>query len=253
MSGYTFLPSALMCNQNCNQTARYYFKDICYFTCPDGSYLTYDLVHCAACSWPCATCMGVAGNCTSCIESYYYLGQCLAACPNNFYVDEKYNCIACSSNPQKCALPPLSYSFFPFTANYLLQTFIVFNRAVSMSAEEVQKTVQIKSNGVAVPSSKYKVSYYNTTTFLAVFDKSMSLNELALSFSFSPGSVSDQFGNILTTVTVNQTVVVSTGLTPSIAEASVSLSSIISYVSYLLLALIAILLIKNNYAALICL
>ncbi len=92
-----------------------------------------------------------------------------------------------------------------------------------MSAEEVQKTVQIKSNGVAVPSSKYEVSYYNTTTFLAVFDKSMSLNELALSFSFSPGSISDQFGNILTTVTVNQTIVVSTGLTPSIAEASVSL------------------------------
>lgn len=86
-SGYTFLASALTCNQNCNSIAIYYYNSVCFTSCPSGSYLSYDLVHCLNCSAPCATCFGTSGNCTSCIASYYYLGQCIAACPSNYFVN----------------------------------------------------------------------------------------------------------------------------------------------------------------------
>ena len=107
---YTYLASALSCNQNCNSTHRYSYNSACYSTCPDGSYLSYDLVTCLACSLPCRTCSGSAGNCSSCIDSYYYLGQCVDACPTNYYVDSNLQCQLCTTNPSHCTLPPLSYT-----------------------------------------------------------------------------------------------------------------------------------------------
>lgn len=132
-SNYTFLFSALSCNKNCNHTAKYYFNSTCFTRCPAGSYLSYDLVTCLACSSPCATCVGTSGNCTSCIGSYYYLGKCLNACPEKFFIDSNLNCQPCSSNPNKCILPPLNYTVYPFTKDYKLNAYVVFNRPVNLS------------------------------------------------------------------------------------------------------------------------
>lgn len=175
-TGYTFLPSALACNKNCNATARYYFNNTCYTACPAGSYLSYDLVHCLACSNPCATCVGAAGNCTACIGSYYYLGQCLNSCPNNFYIDSYLNCISCTVNPQKCVLPPLTYVVKVFTANYQLQAYVVFNRAVNMTINQFTTTVQIFYNGQALKPSQFTATVFNSTTYLVKFSSAISLN-----------------------------------------------------------------------------
>jgi hypothetical protein len=136
MTNYTYLQSTLQCNKNCNSTHRYYFNNTCYSLCPNATYLSYDLVSCLACSLPCRTCSGSAGNCSSCIDSYYYLGQCLSSCPSNYYVDSNLQCQACATNPQKCTLPPLTYTITPFTANYQLQAYCVFNRPVSLTISQ---------------------------------------------------------------------------------------------------------------------
>lgn len=168
-SNYTFLLSALTCNKNCNATAKYYFNSRCFTTCPAGSYLSYDLVNCLACSSPCATCVGTSGNCTSCVGSYYYLGKCLDACPDSFFVDSKLNCQACSSNPAKCTLPPLNYTIHPFTKDYKLHSYVVFNRAVNISIAIFISTVQIAYGGKPVKSNQYNASVHNSTTFWVIF------------------------------------------------------------------------------------
>jgi hypothetical protein len=48
--GYTYVSLTKTCNQYCNSTHIYYFKDNCYNVCPDGSLLSKDLVHCDACA-----------------------------------------------------------------------------------------------------------------------------------------------------------------------------------------------------------
>lgn len=250
-TGYTFLPSALACNKNCNATAKYYFNSLCYTTCPAGSYLSYDLVHCLGCSAPCATCIGAAGNCTSCIGSYYYLGQCLNACPTNFYIDSNLNCVACSLNPQKCTLPPLTYTVTPFTANFQLQAYVVFNRAVTMTIDQFKATVQITANKATISSSQYTASIFNSTTYLVVFSKSLSLNENSLSFSFTPGSITDQYGNVLTTVTVQQNITIITGINEDVVNTAQPVEQATFAVTLCLLLVIGLLLLKNNYPALI--
>ena len=145
-SGYTFLPPALICNKNCNATAKFYYLSLCYSSCPNGTYLSFDLINCLKCSNPCATCFNSPGNCTSCLDSYFYLGQCLNACPSNFYINDNLNCISCTVNPQRCILAPLTYTIQPFTANFILQSYVIFNRAVNMSISDFNKNVRIQYN-----------------------------------------------------------------------------------------------------------
>jgi hypothetical protein len=243
----------MVCNQNCNATAKYYFSNSCFTSCPAGSYLSYDLVHCLACSSPCATCIGSSGNCTSCIGSYFYLGQCLNACPANFYIDTKLNCVACAVNPQKCVLPPLTYKISTFTANYILQAYVVFNRAVSLSLTQFTTIVQIRFNGAPLKSYQFTPSVYNSTTFLVKFSSEISLNELALSFYFPPGSIEDQYGNSLTTVTVEQNVTVVAGVNSQVAKTTKSVQDFSGPFSMAILILILLLLIKSSYTGLIAL
>ncbi len=74
-----------MCYSNCNSTYKYSFDGKCWNTCPNGTYLTYTNVICAACASICNTCFSSATNCTSCISSYYYDNNCLTTCPPDFY------------------------------------------------------------------------------------------------------------------------------------------------------------------------
>lgn len=112
----------------------YYFQDNCYIACPDGTLLSnIDLVTCLKCSDECTTCAVSAGNCTKCATKFLYNQQCVTACPKNYFINANMTCSSCSLYPSKCILPPLTYTIYPFTQNYQLQAYVVFNRVVNMS------------------------------------------------------------------------------------------------------------------------
>ena len=111
--------------------------------------------------------------------------------------------------------------------------------------------MRITYNGAAVKSSQFTASVHNSTTYHVRFHSLGSLNENALSFSFTPGTIADQYGNILTTVTVNSTVTVTTGVNEEIAAVSDTVSSGAKVVTYIFLALLALFFIKSGYPALI--
>jgi hypothetical protein len=67
-------------------------------------------------------------------------------CPVDFYVDDDMACQACASKPSKCELDPLNYTIHPFTKNYKLQAYVVFNREVSLTIAEFKQKVQITNN-----------------------------------------------------------------------------------------------------------
>ena len=92
-----------------------------------------DLVTCLKCNDECATCSNFANNCTKCSKKFFYLSECIDACPEDFYVNDDMACIACSDNPDACVLEPLKYTIHPFTENYKLHAYVVFNREVDMT------------------------------------------------------------------------------------------------------------------------
>jgi hypothetical protein len=114
-ANYTFVNATLTCNKQCNTTAIYFYNSDCYTSCPDGSYLSTDLVTCFSCAVQCQTCLNVAAKCTRCAGKFLYLGQCLDACPSNYFVNTNMSCVSCLVVPSKCILPPLTYTITPFT------------------------------------------------------------------------------------------------------------------------------------------
>lgn len=122
-----------MCYSNCNSTFKYSFNGTCWNSCPDGTYLTYTNVICAACASICNTCFGNATNCTSCKASYYYGETCLTSCPTNFFGDAStLTCINCSVLATAACSQPLKY-----TTSYAIENFqpvitLQFNQNVSL-------------------------------------------------------------------------------------------------------------------------
>lgn len=199
LANYTFVNQSLSCSLQCNLTAIYFFGGTCYTSCPDGSYLNLvDLVTCLACNSECATCSLTASNCTKCSTKFWYNYQCVNACPANYFVDSNVACVACSLSPDKCVLEPLTYKIQPFTQNYQLHAYVVFNRPVNMTIDQFQNTVQIKYNGQTVKPSNFTTQFYNRTTYWITFRNSSSLNENSLSIGFQPGFIVDMYGNQLT-------------------------------------------------------
>ena len=89
-----------------------------------------------------------------------------------------------------------------------------------MTIAQFQSEVRITYNGVAVKSDQFTSSVFNSTTYLVKFQGLGSLNENSLSFSFTPGTITDQYGNVLTTVTVESNVTVTTGVNEEVAAIS---------------------------------
>ena len=75
------LASDAMCYRDCNTTHKFYWNNTCFTICPDGTFLTYTNVHCAACSANCKTCSQNATNCLTCSGKYFYNSSCLTKCP----------------------------------------------------------------------------------------------------------------------------------------------------------------------------
>lgn len=86
------------------------------------------------------------------------------------------SCISCEIYPDKCVLEPLSYTIHPFTQNYQMHAYVVFNRVVDMSLDKFQQVVQIKYNGETVKPNSFTVQFYNKTTYWVTFRNSTSLN-----------------------------------------------------------------------------
>lgn len=122
-------------------------------------------------------------------------------------------CIACSLYPDKCILAPLSYTIHPFTQNYKLHAYVVFNRVVDLSLDQFQQTVQVKYNGQTVKPSAFTVQFYNKTTYWITFRNSTSLNENSLAIGFQPGFIVDMFGNYLTVNQIESKFQAETGVT----------------------------------------
>lgn len=168
-TGYLFVQAFNNCSKVCNQTNIYYFNSECLSSCINGTYLLADMVTCQSCSAECATCSGIGTNCTKCSTQFLYNARCVAACPSDYYVDINQICQSCKSNPSACILPPLSYTISPFTQNYQLNAYVIFNRPVAMTISQFKQYVQIQRNGQPVKSNEFKASVYNTTTYLITF------------------------------------------------------------------------------------
>jgi hypothetical protein len=132
-----------------------------------------------------------------------------------------------------------------------MRAFVVFNRAVNLTLSQFASTVQISYDGQSLKTSQFTASIYNQTTFLVIFSSDISLNEKSLSFYFAPGSISDQYGNILTVVTVTQNVTGSAGVNAQVSQINTKLKSGTQVITYILLIVLALFFIKGGYPALI--
>ena len=122
---------------------------------------------------------------------------------------------------------------------------------MNLSLSQFISTVQISYNGQSVKSSQFTASVFNQTTFLVIFNSDVSLNENSLSFYFAPGTISDQYGNILTVVTVTQNITTSIGVNAQVSQINSKLNSGTQAISYILLLVLVLLFIKGGYPALI--
>jgi hypothetical protein len=74
--------------------------------CSSGYFFNPISKTCDSCTINCATCQGLAENCTSC-PTYTYnqflnMGLCVESCPTGLFSDELMNCKRCSNNCATC-------------------------------------------------------------------------------------------------------------------------------------------------------
>lgn len=131
-----------MCYAYCDPAKQYFYDSSCYATCPDGTYLTADLVTCMICSLNCTTCFGTATNCTICAGTFKYNGQCISQCPSGFYGDSSGNCLQCSSDIESCS-QPVSFTVKTTVENYKNVVIIKFNQIIRLS-DDLTKILRIK-------------------------------------------------------------------------------------------------------------
>lgn len=121
-----------MCYAYCDPTNHYFYQSNCVATCPDGSYLTLDLINCQICSLTCLTCFGTATNCTLCSGSFKYNDSCLTECPSGYYGDVSGVCLACTSTIESCN-KPVTFNVTNTVENYKNVIILKFNQDVKFS------------------------------------------------------------------------------------------------------------------------
>lgn len=136
------LSSDGMCYAYCDPTNHYFYESACYLTCPDGTYLTADLVTCMICSLNCSTCFGSATNCTICAGTFKYNDTCLSECPSGYYGDVSGVCLQCTSSIESCN-NPVTYNVTTTVENYKNVVILKFNQEVKFS-DDLTKILRIK-------------------------------------------------------------------------------------------------------------
>jgi len=135
-----------------------------------------DLVTCQRCSSICAECSRLATNCTKCTGSFWYNYNCVSKCPDSYYVDKTNTCQQCSSNPDACAQPPLTYKIWFKMEFYVLYGYVEFNRAVDLSPSSFSRIAKIFTQKGPLKASDYKLSRVNQALYKITFRDSNSLN-----------------------------------------------------------------------------
>lgn len=86
---------------SCPAVAQYMQSNVCYATCPSGSYPDNPTNTCKTCINSCLTC-STAAICITCISSYYLNGtSCLSTCPPLYY-SSSFVCYPCDANCMSC-------------------------------------------------------------------------------------------------------------------------------------------------------
>lgn len=86
-----------------------------------------------------------------------------------------------------------------FTLNYTLYANVTFNRDVNLTRDQFAQVARLSTQNGPLKSSSYTINKVAGNVYQLKFLASASLNELSLSLSFAPGSITDSFGNGLTT------------------------------------------------------
>ncbi len=251
LSGYVFVSQYFICSKICNSTSLYFVNGKCANNCIEGTFLLSDLVTCQKCSTACATCSVSGSNCTKCANKFWYNYNCVDKCPNEFYIDSNNSCRKCGTNDPACTLPPLNFTISTFTKNYKLYAYVVFNRAVNLSLSEFSQAVIIQTKEGPIKSKDYIASVYNTTTYLVQFLSSASLNEMSLSVGFRPGFIVDSFGNGLISSSAETKVETLNTISVVTQEQTVEVKGNINTVSWILVSLLALMMIKTSYPLMI--
>lgn len=91
---------------SCVSSATIFYNNICYTSCPTGTYLVSSgsgLASCTQCPISCLSCLS-SSQCLSCAPGYFLNGQqCLTNCPTGYYGDTGSNrCTLCNGNCTAC-------------------------------------------------------------------------------------------------------------------------------------------------------
>lgn len=251
ITGYVHVQKYSTCSKICSQSLPYYLDGACSGSCPKGTFLLDDLVTCQKCSPVCAECSVKASNCTKCQGKFWYNYNCVGSCPNDYYVDSDNFCRQCSTNPAACTLPPLSYTVSTEIVNYQMFIVVKFNRAVNLNKEQFAKIAKFSTKKGPLKASDYLIVSTTADTFrLKVIDPS-TLNELALSLSFTPGFIFDASGIGLSTMTESTTIDTNTGITPALQAQAEAVNSKVNVLSWLLIAVLAIMMFRCSYPLII--
>ena len=176
ISGFVYVAKYGSCSQVCSAGLPYFLSRKCVSACPSGTFLLDDLVTCQKCSSICAECAVLATNCTSCQGAFWYNYNCVTQCPSSYFVDRNNFCQQCSSSPGACAQPPLSYYFYTQQSNYKLYIIVVFNRPVSLTAQQFPTVAHLTSSNGPIKASQYTITQTSSTTYSLKLHNSDSLN-----------------------------------------------------------------------------
>lgn len=120
-----------------------------------------------------------------------------------------------------------------------------------MTVPQFVKYIQIKSSNKAIKPNQFIVTKTSATIFTVMFRDSNSLNQMALSFGFTPGFIVDSNGNALTSSEVTVTVSTVTATTQETEQQTTTLTKQVSILSWILIAVIFMLMIKFSYPLMI--
>lgn len=156
--GFTYVARLRACSKQCSLSLPFFLNGVCVASCERGTFMLDDLVTCQRCNSICAECSKLASNCTRCSGTFWYNYNCVKQCPTNYFVDKNNSCQQCSSDPDACRLPPLSYTVTTRTINYQLAAFVTFNRPVKLTPAQFARTAQIRTQRGPVLATEYVLS-----------------------------------------------------------------------------------------------
>ena len=137
------LASDLMCYRDCNNTHKFYWNNTCFKVCPEGTFLTFTNVHCAACSANCKTCTENATRCLTCEGKYFYEFSCLTKCPEKWFGNKQFSCQECTNDTNEFCAKPLTFTTRMAIENFVYVLYLKFNQGVDIK-KQIEDVIKVK-------------------------------------------------------------------------------------------------------------